>query len=228
MAISSGGLGIQRVYVGDTALAGVYLGSSKLWAPASYDTSNVGVQANSYGPTFPYTASAGADVFVAVSIDRAPSSFTGVTYGGVAMELVSAVHHDGASQYGTLRLYRLRGAGTGAAKTVAVQMVGNLLLAVSAISFHNTPSTLSPSTATGFSTAATQTVSLVGPVGLYVASAGGAGSPTWPFNSFSGVTNRTNRNANGTQLTLSTVASSGTVTATSAGSDHWASIFVPF
>ncbi|ASZ74062.1 hypothetical protein SEA_SMAIRT_36 [Mycobacterium phage Smairt] len=73
MAISPGGLGIQRVYVGDTALVGVYLGSSKLWAPASYDTSNVGVQANSYGPTFPYTASAGGGR-VRRRIDR-PSPF---------------------------------------------------------------------------------------------------------------------------------------------------------
>ncbi|QXG07385.1 minor tail protein [Mycobacterium phage RitSun] len=42
------------------------------------------------------------------------------------------------------------------------------------------------------------------------------------------MTNRSNQNANGTQLTQNTVTTSGTVSATSSSSTPWASVFVPF
>ncbi|AIT13058.1 minor tail protein [Mycobacterium phage Bipolar] len=197
-------------------------------SPAAYDTSVNGNGGVAVISNFTITAATGADIFVPIAWDRSGATISSVTCGGVAMTQIAQVDHNNTSGYGGLRLYRLAGAGNGTAKTISITSSGNVYIGASAISFTGVPTTLSPVTAYGSGTSASQTVTVPGNVGLYVASAGGAGAPTYTYTSYTGVTNRTNLNANGAQLTQSTVAASGTVSAISGGPNAWASVFVPF
>ncbi|QIG58399.1 minor tail protein [Mycobacterium phage Cornie] len=197
-------------------------------SPAAYDTVASGSVGVGSVANFTITAATGADIFVPIAWDRSGATISSVTCGGVAMTQIAQVDHNNTSGYGGLRLYRLAGAGNGTAKTISITSSGNVYIGASAISFTGVPTTLSPVTAYGSGTSASQTVTVAGNVGLYVASAGGAGAPTYTYTSYTGVTNRTNLNANGAQLTQSTVTASGTVSVISGGPNAWASVFVPF
>lgn len=194
--------------------------------PSAYDTSvNGNGNANTIS-NFTITAAVGADIFVAVSWDRSAIGATSVTCGGTAMTEIAFIAHDNTANNGTLRLYRLAGAGDGTAKTISVTVSGIAYYTASAISFTAVPTTLNPVTSYGSSTTASQSVTLTGPIGLYVLSAGASG-PT-NYTSFSGMTNRTSVSSIQTRLLLNTVAASGTVSATSSGTNKWAGIFVSF
>ncbi|AHZ95481.1 minor tail protein [Mycobacterium phage Zapner] len=197
-------------------------------SPAAYNTVAAGSTGASSVANFTITASTGADIFVSVSWDRSGGSVSNVTCGGVTMTQIASIEHNNTSANGTLRLYRLAGAGNGTAKTISVSSSGSMWIAASAISFTGVPTTLTPVTNYGSGATASQSVTLTGSVGLLVLSSGAGGAATGTYSEFTGMTNRSNRNANGTQLTQNTVTTSGTVSATSSSSTPWASVFVPF
>ncbi|AFL47940.1 hypothetical protein AVANI_26 [Mycobacterium phage Avani] len=197
-------------------------------SPAAYNTVAAGSVGASGVANFTITASTGADIFVSVSWDRSGGSVSNVTCGGVTMTQIASIEHNNTSANGTLRLYRLAGAGNGTAKTISVSSSGSMWIAASAISFTGVPTTLTPVTNYGSGATASQSVTLTGSVGLLVLSSGAGGAATGTYSEFTGMTNRSNRNANGTQLTQNTVTTSGTVSATSSSSTPWASVFVPF
>ncbi|ATN88621.1 minor tail protein [Mycobacterium phage Demsculpinboyz] len=197
-------------------------------SPAAYNTVAAGSVGASGVANFTITASTGADIFVSVSWDRSGGSVSNVTCGGVTMTQIASIEHNNTSANGTLRLYRLAGAGNGTAKTISVSSSGSMWIAASAISFTGVPTTLTPVTNYGSGATASQSVTLTGSVGLLVLSSGAGGAATGTYSGFTGMTNRSNQNANGTQLTQNTVTTSGTVSATSSSSTPWASVFVPF
>ncbi|ARM70615.1 minor tail protein [Mycobacterium phage Kingsley] len=66
-----------------------------------------------------FTAKPGEDVFAFVNWDR-QGAIPVVKYGGVDMTRIATAYHNNDAQYGGQALYRLAGAGTGVAKTLAV------------------------------------------------------------------------------------------------------------
>ncbi|UAW08499.1 minor tail protein [Mycobacterium phage MadMen] len=191
-------------------------------APTAYNA--IGPGADGFGSisNFNFTAAAGADVFVVVSNDRSAAHSGGVTYGGVAMTQIASAIHNNTSANGGVTVYRLAGAGSGAAKVVSVASGSGWIIA-NAISF-TAVNTVSVSTATGTGTTASQTVALTSPVGLQIFSGGNGGGPTTTFGSFTGVTNRYNLKSTGALLAINTVTASGTVSAST--NNPWAAVFI--
>jgi hypothetical protein len=73
-----------------------------------------------------YTASLGADVFIAYSTANAVS-ITSITYNGAAMTAVSTVLHNNTAGAGFLTLYRATGAGTGSAAAFSLTLSASQL-----------------------------------------------------------------------------------------------------
>ncbi|UJE15573.1 minor tail protein [Mycobacterium phage Madiba] len=191
--------------------------------PAAYNAVGPGESGFGSVSNFSFTAAAGADVFVVVANDRSAAHSGGATYGGVAMTQVASAIHNNTSANGGVTVYRLAGAGTGAAKTVSVANGSGWMIA-NAISFTGVHATITTATNTGTGTLASQTVSLTSAVGLQIFSGGNGGGPTTTFGSFTGVTNRYNQKATGTVLAINTVTASGTVTAST--NNPWAAVFI--
>ncbi|AVO22322.1 minor tail protein [Mycobacterium phage Smeagol] len=216
-----------KAAIGSTEIQKISIGSTEIWSAivSAYDASANGGGAANTISSFSITAAAGADVFVAASWDRdSATGVTSVTCGGTPMTQIASVNHSGTASYGPLRLYRLAGAGTGSSLTISASVSGIAYYTASAISFTDVRSTLSPTTSVGNSNTASQTVTLTGGVGLFAVSA--STSPT-NYTSFSGMTARTTISSLQTRLVMGTVSASGTVSATSTGTNRWASIFVP-
>ncbi|AHB31342.1 minor tail protein [Mycobacterium phage Nala] len=191
--------------------------------PAAYNAVGPGAYGFGSVSNFSFTAAAGADVFVVVANDRSAAPSGGATYGGVAMTQVASAIHNNTSAYGGVAVYRLAGAGTGAAKTVTVAS-GSGWISANAISFTGVHATVTTATNTGTGTLASQTVSLTSSVGLQIFSGGNAGGTPTTFGSFTGVTNRYNLTSPGGVLAINTVTASGTVSAST--NNPWAATFI--
>ncbi|APC46603.1 hypothetical protein SEA_GERALT_20 [Mycobacterium phage Geralt] len=190
---------------------------------AQYDA--IGTGAGGFGSVsaFSFTAAAGADVFVVICQDRS-GAFTGaVSYGGVAMNLVTSAAHNNSAGNGGVSVYRLAGAGSGSAKTVSVGSGSGWMIA-NAVSFTDVRPSVSASINTGSGSVASQSVTLSAPVGLQVFSGGNAGGPTTTFSGFTGVTNRYNVKQTGGILAINTVSTSGSVSAST--NNPWAAVFI--
>lgn len=201
-------------------------GTGNAGSTTAYDAVTTGTNSIS-NFTFNHTAASGADVFVAVTCDRSVSGVTGITYGGTAMTQVgSTVYHNNNTSNGSLKVYRLAGAGNGSAKTVSVTVSGVAWYRGSAISFTGVASVGSVTSATGSGTAASISV----PAGtvLQVSAAGNNSGTTYDFTSFSGVTNRSHTNGVGTtSLALNTSNGAGTATSTASTSQSWSALSIP-
>ncbi|QFG04748.1 minor tail protein [Mycobacterium phage Doug] len=190
---------------------------------AQYDA--IGTGAGGFGSVsaFSFTAAAGADVFVVICHDRS-GAFTGaVSYGGVAMNLVTSAAHNNSAGNGGVSVYRLAGAGSGSAKTVSVGSGSGWMIA-NAVSFTDVRPSVSASINTGSGSVASQSVTLSAPVGLQVFSGGNGGGPTTTFSGFTGVTNRYNVKQTGGILAINTVSTSGSVSAST--NNPWAAVFI--
>jgi hypothetical protein len=190
----------------------------------NYDAVGTGANSTSVPASFNFTAATGADVFVAVTVDRTAGNITGATYGGTAMTQIASIAHNNDSTKGITKVFRLAGSGNASAKAVLATGSGTSFWIVNAISFTGITTVGTVVTATGTSTSASQSVS---GLGLHVFSDGNAGTGPGAFSSFAGVTNRANITTSGSCQALDTVAASGTASATLSISTPWASIFVP-
>ncbi|ASZ73796.1 minor tail protein [Mycobacterium phage RitaG] len=179
--------------------------------------------------TFNFTAAAGADVFVAVSWDRSEPSITGITYGGVAMTQLAIVSHNNDATRGSASVWRLAAAGSGSAKSVAITHSGSMYGAANVISATHVGSV---STATAYGSGASPSQAVTVPAGglvIHVLAAGnGSTGSVSSWTSYSGMTNRSlvQSDLSRTQVALSTASASGTVSATSSGSNPWSGISV--
>lgn len=170
----------------------------------------------------PFTAAEGADVFVTVVWDR-PAVPTTVTYGGTVMTLLGSAFHDNDAANGGLAVYRLPGAGTGAAKTIAVSGAGGWL-SVYGISFDEVTSVNTPVFVTGHGTALSQSVTNASGTTLQVFSAGAAGAPTYALGPISGGRNRAKQLGVNPLLWVNTTTKTGSISATAAGPNKWAAL----
>ncbi|UVK60465.1 minor tail protein [Mycobacterium phage Sabbb] len=201
--------------------------------PVAYNAVGAGTTWVSFGGTstdsFNFTAAAGADVFVAVSWDRSGPSITGITYGGVAMTQLAIVSHNNDATRGSVSVWRLAAAGSGSAKSVAITHSGAMYGAANAISATHVASV---STATAYGSGSSPSQSVTVPSGglvIHVLAAGdGSTGSVSSWTSYSGMTNRslTQPGTARTQVALSTASASGTVSATSSGSNPWSGISV--
>ena len=87
-------------------------------APTPPAITGTGSTGTSVPAAFAFSAPEGADVWVAVTTDRA-TTISGATYGGSAMTEVAAVNHRGSDAYGTTKVYHLAEAGDGTEKDVS-------------------------------------------------------------------------------------------------------------
>lgn len=189
----------------------------------AYDSNSTPVTAASIPASFNYTAAAGADVFVVITVDRSAGSITGCTYGGNAMTQVATVNHNNASASGTTKLFRATG--TGSPLAVAPQGSGSAWFEVEVISLSGVNSVGTPVTATGSGTSMSQSVS---GWGLHIFSAGNGGSSTGTIGSITGVTNYSNASGGSSvSQAVSIATSSGIAAATLSTATPWAAIFVP-
>lgn len=196
-------------------------------SPATYDA--VGPSGQSFGSTisFNHTASAGADVFVAINWDRSGATIGGVTYGGVAMSLVASITHNNTSGSGGVAVYRLAGAGNGSAKSVAATVTGGAWYIANAVSAKSVTSMGTAVTAFGSSNTASQALTVPSGLVLQFVSSANAGSGVGDYTSFSGATNRWHLQGTGGAMAINTVTATGTASSTSSGSQPWAAIAVP-
>ncbi|AIM40410.1 minor tail protein [Mycobacterium phage Soul22] len=196
-------------------------------APAAYQAVGAGVS-TSGSPSLSFTAAAGADVFAVINWDRSGGGVSTITYGGVAMTLVASFSHNNTSANGGVSIYRLAGAGNGAAKTLATTTSGLAWYYLNAISFTDV-ATVGTATATyGSSTVASQTITApTNGVMLMVASSGAGAGWAYDFTAFSGQTNRFHATSNATSLALSTATASGATSATAAAAQAWTVVSIP-
>ncbi|QOP65460.1 hypothetical protein SEA_COCO12_22 [Mycobacterium phage Coco12] len=196
-------------------------------APAAYQTIGTGVVAAG-NPSINFTATTGADVFAIVNWDRSGGGISAITYGGVAMTLIASIPHNNTTANGALSIYGLAGAGTGAAKSLAITSAGTAWYYLNAISFTNVGTVGTPVTTYGTGTVATQSVTVPSNgIVLQAVSAGSGGGSVGDFTSFSGVTNRWHAASSATSLAINTTTTSGSTSSTAAVNQAWAIINVP-
>lgn len=174
-----------------------------------------------------FTAPEGADVYMCLCWDRT-GSVTLAEYAGENMELVAGpVLNNNTAGYGGQAIYRAAGAGTGEAETVRFSGSGGWHTCF-CLAFEGVTDVGTPMTNYGVGTTQTQDVT----VGeneqiLQVFAAGAGGGPIYIPNTITGAKNRKKGAGTYPMICISTTRSTGTITATSSGTNRWSSIALP-
>ncbi|AER47888.1 minor tail protein [Mycobacterium phage Lucky2013] len=172
-----------------------------------------------------FTAPAGADVFLSVAWDRTGQPQM-VTYGGVEMSRIAVAYHSNTADYGGQALYRLAGAGSGAAKAVSITGAGGWVTAYGS-AFENVQAVGTPSVNFGNGVVHSQAVSAPGSaITLQAFSAGAYGAPMYALDAIRGGRNRAQTVGTHPLLWVNTAIGSGEVSALSSAANRWASIAV--
>lgn len=191
----------------------------------TYVDKGVGGTGTAVPAAFNFTAPAGADIFIVVSTDRT-SSINGAKLDGVTNNTALAGSaHNNVTTYGSTKVYRFAGAGTGSPQSV--QAVGSgvawWVVQVVAVSGVNTVGT--PTVAFGNGNAVAQ--ELPNGFGLQIVSTGGGGAGGGTLSSFTGVTNRSNLSTSGASQAINTKTAAATMGAAISSNTPWAAIHIP-
>lgn len=193
--------------------------------PPTYAAVGAGAIAFTVPSAFNFTAPVGADVFIAITIDR-NRNIIGADIGGATNSTpIASVSHDNVTSYGTTKVYRFAAAGTGSPLAIQAHGTGTAWWVVQAIAISGVNTVGTPLTVTGNGTAISQTIPAG--FGLQVVSTGAGGLNTSGLSGFTGVTNRSNITDTGTSLALNTSTAAASMTATNGAAYPWAAIYIP-
>lgn len=193
--------------------------------PPTYAAVGAGAIAFTVPSAFNFTAPVGADVFIAITIDR-NRNIIGADIGGATNSTpIASVSHDNVTSYGTTKVYRFAAAGTGSPLAIQAHGTGTAWWVVQAIAIIGVNTVGTPLTVTGNGTAISQTIPAG--FGLQVVSTGAGGLNTSGLSGFTGVTNRSNITDTGTSLALNTSTAAASMTATNGAAYPWAAIYIP-
>ena len=193
-------------------------------APPVFDAIGSGSSGLSLA-AFNFAAALGADVFVDAVSDRNGGTVTGASYGGVAMTLVNSVNNANNATYGHFYRFRLAGAGTGAAKSVAFTTSGSAWYLANAISVRGVHSVGSLQAAYGAGTSLSQgsIAATASQLILQTFASGNGGGGAYAFSSPTGGANHWNANNTGCNLLMNTASGLPTTFgAHCSGTDYWA------
>ncbi len=200
----------------------------------AYDAKGAGVNTTSGAGsaiTFSDTAAVGADVWLVIN-NTGNCSMSAVTYDSASMTSVASVNHNNSNVNGTVRVYHLVGAGTGASVTVRFIPSAAVYVQAQLISMTGVGSVAAPTTVYGMSTSpSTGAVSLsAGQVALGFLAYGYPSAIYGPISSPTGGTNRhlVNGGLNASGFTVSDGSTSGVTfgaTLTSA-SARWSGVAI--
>ncbi|ART69127.1 hypothetical protein BTO20_11525 [Mycobacterium dioxanotrophicus] len=193
----------------------------------TYVDKGVGGTGTGVPSAFNFTAPAGADLFIVVSTDRT-SNINGAKLDGVTNSApVAGSAHNNVTTYGSTKVYRFAGAGTGTGSPQSVQAVGSgiawwvvQVVAVSGVSSVGEPTI-------AFGNGDTVTQELPAGFGLQIIGSGGGGSGGGTLSAITGVTNRSLLSTSGTSQAISTKTTAATMTAALSTPTAWAAIHIP-
>lgn len=192
----------------------------------TYAAIGAGSSGLSVPSSFNITAPAGADIFVAITIDRNRTIIGADLDGGTTnTTAIASASHDNVTTYGTTKVYRFPGAGTGSPIAVQAHGTGTAWWVVQAIAIDGVNTVGTPLIVTGNGTSINQTI----PAGFGVqfVSTGAGGSNSAGLSGFTGVTNRSNLIDTGTSQAINTATAAGTAHATNGAAFPWAALYIP-